>query len=144
MKKDSVLAGLLIFVLIIFAFCRRSVNSPVNGLPVPAALQGRWTLTDTQAPGNGGPGVWSQANPSGQWINIEQGGQVSGTAFPSATYCVAVDSVTVKLADPSQPAGFRLFGYHIDTVSHELFFYIRPPDGTTYCIEGCGAYEFVR
>ncbi len=144
MKKDSVLVALLIFVLIVFAFCRRSVDSPANGLPIPATLQGRWILTDIQAPGTGPAGIWSQANPAGQWINIEQGGQVSGTAFPAATFCTPTDSVTFKLIDPSQSAGFHLFGYHLDTIAHVLFFYIRPPDGITFCTEGCGAYKFTR
>ena len=142
MKKDTILVALLILLIIVGMACVRSLDTPTP-IPISNSILGRWTLTDKQSAGTGGPGIWSTANPAGQWMEIQQNAQVSGTVFPAATVCLLVDSVTVKLIDPSEPAGFRLFNYRVDTVDRALYFYIRPPNGT-YCIEGCGGYKFRR
>ncbi len=139
MKKELILVALLMIMIVIGIVCRPSVDTPVSN-----TLTGKWTLTDIQAPGIGPAGVWSVASPAGQWMSIQSGGQISGTVFPNASGCQVIDSVTLKLVDPSQTAGFRLFNYKVDTVAQVLFFYIRPPDGRTFCIEGCGAYKFRR
>ncbi|MES2374611.1 MAG: hypothetical protein V4557_18690 [Bacteroidota bacterium] len=138
MKKNPILVSLLILLILTGMACVKSA-----GDPIPNTISGRWTLTDKQAPGTGPPGVWSVANPAGQWMEILQNGQVSGTVFPDATVCQVVDSVTVKLVDPSQTAGFRLFNYRVDTIERALYFYIRPSSGG-YCNEGCGTYKFRR
>ena len=122
--------------------CIPTVNNPVP-LPTPTMIAGKWILTQTQAPGIGPPGVWSAANPSGQWMDIQTAGQISGTAFSAATGYQAIDSATLKITDPTQPVGYRLFNYHVDTAAHTLFFYIRMPNGLI-CTEGCGGYRFER
>ncbi len=138
MKKDTTLITLLVLLILAGMACVKS-----SGDPIPNNFLGRWTLTDKQSAGTGGPGVWSPASPAGQWMEIQQAGQVSGTVFPDATRCQVVDSVTIKLIDPSQAAGFRLFNYRVDTVARVLYFYIRPSNGG-YCFEGCGTYKFRR
>lgn len=106
-------------------------------------LAGKWVLTDTQSAGTGPPGVWAKASPADRWVEVGDNGNISGTVFPAATGYQLIDSVTLKVIDPSQAAGFRLFNYKIDTVQKALFFYKRPPNGG-YCIEGCGSYKFMR
>jgi hypothetical protein len=138
MKKNTILLTILILVILAGTACVKSSDDPI-----PNSFLGRWTLTDVQAPGIGPPGVWSPASPAGRWMEIQQNGQVSGTVFPDATRCQVVDSVTLKLLDPSQAAGFRLFNYRIDTVERAMYFYIRPSNGG-YCFEGCGTYKFRR
>ncbi|MES2331531.1 MAG: hypothetical protein V4539_18140 [Bacteroidota bacterium] len=138
MKKNFALPVLLILLILAGIACRRSADGPI-----PNTILGRWILTDKQAPGTGPPGVWSVASPAGQWMELQPGGQVSGTVFPGATSYQVLDSVTVKLTDATQTAGFRLFNYQVDTVARVLFFYIRPSNGG-YCIEGCGTYKFGR
>lgn len=142
MKKDTPLVALMILLILAGMACVRSLDEPVP-IPISNSFLGRWSLTDKQAPGIGPPGVWSPASPAGQWMEIEQSGQVSGTVFPAATSCQVIDSVTVKLIDPSETAGFRLFNYRVDTVERALYFYMRPGNGG-YCYEGCGTYKFRR
>ena len=120
--------------------CSPSVNSPVT---IPNSLIARWTLLQTQAPGIGGAGIWSTASPAGQWMELQGGGTIAGTAFPMATGYQVIDSVTLRINDPSQNAGYRLFTYRIDTVARTLTFYIKPPNGVL-CFEGCGGYGFGR
>jgi len=142
MKSASFFIG--VFALLVLGIaCTPSVNNPPTG-PVADSLMGKWVLTEIQGPGIGGPGVWSPASPAGQTLEIHPGGQLSGTAFPTATAYQGVDSITVKLIDPSQPAGYRLFWYSIDTVQHTLRFTIKPLPGGAFCIEGCGGYRFTR
>ncbi|MDB5210250.1 MAG: hypothetical protein JWQ30_1077 [Sediminibacterium sp.] len=138
MKKNAVLPVLLILLILAGIACRRSADGSI-----PNTILGRWVLTDQQAASIGGPGVWSVASPSGQWMELQSSGQVSGTVFPGATGYQVLDSVTVKLTDATQTAGFRLFNYRVDTVARVLLFYIRPGNGG-YCIEGCGGYKFGR
>ncbi len=140
MKSVSFFIGVVVLLVTGIA-CSPTVNDP--GLPVADSLMGKWVLTEIQGPGFGGPGIWSPASPAGQTLEIHPGGQLSGTAFPAAGSYQGVDSVTVKFIDPSQPAGYRLFWYSIDTVQHTLRFSIKPPGGV-YCIEGCGGYRFKR
>lgn len=115
----------------------------VNSLPIPNTIIGKWVLVEKQAPGIGPPGVWSPASPAGQWMDIQAGGQISGTVFTDVTGYQVLDSASLKLMAPTQPAGFYLFNYHVDAAARTLFFYIRPTNGG-YCIEGCGTYKFVR
>jgi hypothetical protein len=138
MKKNTTLLSLLILLILAGMACVKSSDEPI-----PNNFLGRWTLTDKQAPGTGPPGVWSPASPAGQWMEIQQNGQVSGTVFPAATHCQVVDSVSLKLIDPSEAAGFRLFNYRVDTVERALYFYIRLANGGS-CFEGCGTYKFKR
>lgn len=144
MKKETILLTLLILLILAGMACVRSLDTPTAAptpIPISNSILARWTLTDKQSAGTGPPGVWSVANPAGQWMEIRQNGQVSGTVFPAATGCQLIDSVTLKLIDPSEAAGFRLFNYRVDTVERALFFYIRPSNGG-YCFEGCGTYKF--
>lgn len=130
----------LLLVFILAFSCSPVVNAPVL---ISNTVVGNWVLTAMQSPGIGGAGIWSPANPSGKTMELTSDGKVSGTAFPGVNTYQAVDSVTLKLIDPNQPAGFLLFGYHVDTVAHSLFFYIKPTNGGI-CIEGCGGYRFER
>lgn len=134
----KILAVLLILIILAGVACVKSADDPI-----PNGFLGKWVLTDKQAPGTGPPGVWSVASPAGQWMELEPGGKLRGTVFPSATGYQVLDSVTVKLTDPSESAGFRLFNYQVDTVARVLYFYIRPSNGG-YCFEGCGTYKFRR
>ncbi|HZX59516.1 MAG TPA: hypothetical protein VFE54_12350 [Mucilaginibacter sp.] len=143
MKRNIILIVLLFCLIGANIVCRPGVSTPPSLIPIPGSLIARWTLTDIQSAGTGGPGVWSVANPPGQWMDIQPAGQISGTAFPNATGYQVIDSLTLKVIDPSQSAGFRLFAYHVDTAARALFFYIRPPGGVA-CIEGCGGYRFGR
>jgi hypothetical protein len=136
--------GLLAIILITTGIaCTPAIIDPVPA-PFANTILGRWTLTEVQSAGTGGPGVWSTANPAGRWIDIQANGTVTGTAFPNATSFQAVDSIKFKLIDPSTQAGFHLFGHKIDTLKRELLLWILPPNGTSLCIEGCGGYRFVR
>ena len=91
----------------------------------------------------GPPGVWAIASPAGRWIELQTGALLSGNVFPNSTIYQLLDSVTLKVIDPSQSAGFHLFNFNMDTVKRVLYFYKRPPNGG-YCFEGCGEYKFVR
>ncbi len=135
--------GLYILLMIILAACTRTGN---GFAPVPFTntnYLGRWNMVAKQSPGIGGFGIWSAA-PAGQYMTIDNTGQVGGNTFTDVTGYQVVDSVTIKFIAPSQPAGFYLFNYKLDTVAKAFFFYIRVPDGTTMCIEGCGGYRFER
>ena len=145
-------AILLLFCISVIAGC--SPASKVSAAPVtdPEAppttpfdksLTGKWILTDTQTAGIGPPGIWSKASPAGQTLELLTNSNVTGTAFPAATTYQLLDSMTIKLIDKNQSAGFRLFSYRIDTMARALFFYIRLPNGAA-CIEGCGTYKFSR
>jgi hypothetical protein len=136
--KTIVWVALLLMALIA---CTPNVSGPVT--PIPNSLLARWVLTDTQSAGIGPPGIWAAASPQGQWMELSGNGSINGTVFMAATGFQVVDSATVKVTDPSQAAGFRLFNYRIDSVNHQLFFYKRPANGG-YCTEGCGTYLFSR
>lgn len=110
--------------------------------PFPQVIYGKWELTDTQSAGIGPPGVWAKAVPSGRWLVISENGTIAGSVFPAATGFQMLDSSTVKVTDPSQEAGFRLFSFQLDTVQKALFLFKRPPNGG-FCIEGCGSYKFI-
>lgn len=126
---------------LVWIACTPNVAGPVT--PIPNSLVARWVLTDTQSAGIGPPGIWAAASPQGQWMELSANGSITGTVFSTATGLLVVDSVTLKVSDPSQPAGFRLFNYRIDSVNRKLFFYKRPANGG-YCYEGCGTYLFSR
>ena len=127
--------------------CARSVSDPP--VPNPPAgpfantILGKWVLVETQAPGNGLPGAWLAAAPAGQLMDIQPGGNITGSVFPTVTGYQLTDSITVKMIDPTQTAGCRLFNYKIDTVARALFLYIRPANGAL-CYEGCGGLKFTR
>lgn len=121
--------------------CTSNGVGPVT--PIPNSLVARWVLTDTQSAGIGPPGIWAVASPQGQWMELSGNGSIAGTFFSAATGVQVLDSITLKVTDPSQQAGFRLFNYHIDTLNRSLFFYKRPANGG-YCYEGCGTYKFIR
>jgi hypothetical protein len=108
----------------------------------PEIIYGKWELTDTQSAGIGPPGIWAKAVPSGRWMGISENGTIAGSAFPAATGYQMIDSTTIKVTDPSQEAGFRLFSYRLDTLEKALFLYKRPPNGG-FCFEGCGTYKFI-
>ncbi|MBV9988486.1 MAG: hypothetical protein JO301_12465 [Chitinophagaceae bacterium] len=112
-------------------------------LPIPNSVIGNWKLAEVQSPGTGGPGVWAAASPSGQTMNFSANGTVSGTAFPAATSFQQVDAVTLKITDPADPAGYRLFYFKIDTAARTLVLSIRLASGAI-CTEGCGGYKFVQ
>jgi hypothetical protein len=131
MKKHTHLA--ILCLVFIIAACNRTATEP----DFPNTILGRWHWVETQAPGTGPPGVWSAANPAGRYMELQAGGVITGTAFTDVTSYQLVDSVTLKLIAPTQPAGFRLFNYRLDSVDRALYFYIRPANGG-YCIEGCG------
>lgn len=120
--------------------CTPSVNTP---LPISNTLIARWTLTQVQSAGTGGPGVWRVANPAGQWLECRPDGTLAGTVFPAATSYRIIDSATVEFTDITQPGGVRSFHFTIDTVSRMLRLFIKPPGGMV-CIEGCGGYGFER
>jgi hypothetical protein len=139
--RCSLLAALLVITGIA---CSRTINDPIPGtIPIPNSILGKWVLTDTQSAGIGPPGVWAVASPAGQWMELQTGALLSGNIFPNSTIYQLIDSVTLKVIDPSQSAGFRLFNFNIDTVKRVLYFYKRPPNGG-YCFEGCGTYKFVK
>ncbi len=140
MKRN--ILGTIVLLCVISAYqCTPNSNPPINS--IPNNLLGRWTLTQKQAPGIGGPGLWSAATPAGQWLELQTGGQISGTAFADAISYQVVDSVTLKLIAPTQPAGYYLFNYKIDTLARTLSFYIKPPNGVL-CTEGCGGYKLEK
>jgi hypothetical protein len=131
--------GLLAALLLITGIaCTRDVKEPI-----PNNILGKWILTDTQSAGIGPPGVWAVASPAGRWMEIQNATQISGNVFPNSSTYQLLDSVTLKVIDPSQSAGFRLFNFQLDTVNRVLYFFKRPPNGG-YCFEGCGTYKFVR
>lgn len=109
--------------------------------PFPESIYGKWVLTDTQSAGIGPPGVWAKAVPANRWMEIDQSGNITGNVFPAATGLQMVDSVSLKVIDPTQAAGFRLFSFQLDTAARVLYFYKRPPNGG-FCVEGCGTYKF--
>ena len=139
--KNLFFGGMILLFVLIAWQCRPNTNPPVN--PIPMSLLGRWTLTQKQTAGIAGPGVWSAATPAGQWLELQTGGQISGTAFADAVSYQVIDSVTIKLTAPTQPAGYYLFNYMIDTVARSLTLYIKPPNGAV-CIEGCGGYKLEK
>lgn len=139
MRKLFWTSSICFFILLLTA-CSPSVNAPV---PIPNTLVARWTLTQVQSAGTGGPGVWRVATPAGQWLECKPDGTLAGTAFPAATAYRMIDSTTVEFTDLTQAGGVRLFNYTIDTVSRMLRLYIKPPNGML-CIEGCGGYGFER
>lgn len=105
MKKETILVTLMILLIVAGMAWARSLDTPTPApIPISNSILARWTLTDKQSAGTGPPGVWSVANPVGQWMEIQQNGQVSGTIFPAATGCQLIDSVTLKLIDPSETA----------------------------------------
>lgn len=135
MKKFSIIVFLLV------AACTRSVDDPVTA-PFPNTILGKWDLTAKQGPGYGPPGVWTTSAP-GMFITIDNAGHIGGNVFTDVTSYQIIDSATVKFIAPSQPAGFYLFNYQLDTVARVFYLYVRPVNGG-YCIEGCGTYKFTR
>ncbi len=129
----------LIYLLIICLFY--SCSHSVEGVLFNPNLNGKWTLTDVQAPGYGPSGVWSVASPSGRWFQFNADSTVSGTVFTGATRYSIIDSATLKIIIPSEAAGFKLYNYQLDSIKKALFFYLRPPNGG-YCFEGCGTLKF--
>lgn len=139
--KKLFLGGIILLCTVIAWQCTPNSNPPVNSIPL--SLLGRWTLTQKQAPGIGGPGVWSAATPAGQWLELQNGGQISGTAFVDATGYQVVDSVTLKLIAPAQPAGYYLFNYTINNQTQTLSLAIKPTNGVL-CTDGCGGYKLEK
>lgn len=135
--KYPVLIGMIIMITVIACMVQKTDQTPF-----PQTIHGKWILTDTQSAGIGPPGVWATAEPSGRWMEIGENGSIAGSAFSAATGYQVLDSATMKITDPSQEAGFRLFGVQLDTVQKALFLYKRPPNGG-FCIEGCGTYKFI-
>jgi hypothetical protein len=76
-------------------------------------------------------------------MELQNATQLSGSVFPNSTTYQLLDSVTLKLIDPTQSTGFRLFNFQLDTVNRALYFYKRPANGG-FCTEGCGTYKFVK
>ena len=140
---QRMLIGMMGLLFVVTAYqCTPNSNPPVNS--IASSLLGRWTLTQKQAPGIGGPGVWSAATPVGQWLELQNNGQISGTAFADATSYQMVDSVTIKLIAPTQqPAGYYLFNFKIDSLARTLSLTIKPTSGVL-CTDGCGGYKLER
>jgi hypothetical protein len=137
LNKYGLLIGLLIVAAITACMVQKTDTSAF-----PKTIHGKWMLTDTQSAGIGPPGIWAKAVPAGRWIEIGENGTITGSAFPAATGYQMMDSSIVKVTDPSQEAGFRLFSFHLDTTHKALLLYKRPPYGGV-CFEGCGTYKFI-
>jgi hypothetical protein len=140
--------GLLAALLVITGIaCTRTINEPAPNnppvQPISGNILGKWVLTDTQSAGIGPPGVWAVASPAGRWMELQATTQLNGNVFPNSTTYQLLDSVTLKVIDPSQSGGFRLFNFQLDTVNQVVYFYKRPANGG-FCNEGCGTYKFVR
>jgi hypothetical protein len=128
-----------LYMMAVITACMVQKNEPS---PFPQTIHGKWVLTDTQSAGIGPPGIWAKAVPDGRWMEIDGNNAIAGSVFPAATGYQVVDSVTLKVMDPSQEAGFRMFSFHLDTTQKALLLYKRPPNGRI-CFEGCGTYKFI-
>lgn len=124
--KKFIVNQVILLIILFFTACKK------DGHTANTTLTGKWKLIESLADPGDGSGTWQpvSANPT-IYVQFENNGKLSGTAFPGDVSYVVKDSVTLTFTSKDNVVQNYRYLIKIDTM-------FMSPDGPIRCIEACG------